>query len=131
MSAFVSSLGATVNMDGTAMYLALLAVFGAQMFGVELSTAQYAAIAITASLGAIGAAGIPGGSIVFMPIVFGAVGVPLEVIAIVLGVDRLMDMMRTVLNVVGDSVAAVAVAKWEGELDIAAYRANKRSEGAA
>lgn len=129
MSAFVSSLGATVNMDGSAMYLALLTVFGAQMFGVELSTPQYIAIAITASLGAIGAAGIPGGSIVFMPIVFGAVGVPLEVIAIVLGVDRLMDMMRTVLNVIGDAVAAVAVAKWEGELDIAAYRANKRSDG--
>ena len=56
--------------------------------------------------------------------------IAIQVIAIVLGVDRLMDMMRTVLNVVGDSVAAVAVAKWEGELDIAAYRANKRSEGA-
>lgn len=125
MSAFVSSLGATVNMDGTAMYLALLTVFGAQMFGVELSTPQYIAIAVTASLGAIGAAGIPGGSIVFMPVVFGAVGVPLEVIAIVLGADRLMDMARTVLNVIGDAVAAVAVAKWEGDLDIAAYRANK------
>jgi Na+/H+-dicarboxylate symporter len=125
MSAFVSSLGATVNMDGTAMYLALLTVFGAQMFGVELSTPQYVAIAVTASLGAIGAAGIPGGSIIFMPVVFGAVGVPLEVIAIVLGADRLMDMARTVLNVIGDAVAAVAVAKWEGELDIPAYRANK------
>jgi Na+/H+-dicarboxylate symporter len=129
MSAFVSSLGATVNMDGTAMYLALLTVFGAQMFGVELSAPHYVAIAITASLGAVGAAGIPGGSIIFMPIVFGAVGVPLEVIAIVLGVDRLMDMARTVLNVIGDAVAAVAVAKWEGELDIDAYRANKRGEG--
>jgi Na+/H+-dicarboxylate symporter len=134
MSAFVSSLGATVNMDGTAMYLALLTVFGAQMFGVELSAPQYVAIAVAASLGAIGAAGIPGGSIIFMPVVFGAAGVPLEVIAIVLGVDRLMDMARTVLNVLGDSVAAVAVAKWEGELDIGAYRANKRvepSEGTA
>ncbi len=127
MSAFVSSLGATVNMDGTAMYLALLTVFGAQMFGVELNTAQYVAIAVTASLGAIGAAGIPGGSVVFMPIVFGSVGVPLEVIAIVLGVDRLMDMARTVLNVIGDAVAAVAVAKWEGELDIPGYRANRLS----
>jgi Na+/H+-dicarboxylate symporter len=130
MSAFVSSLGATVNMDGTAMYLALLTVFGAQMFGVELGMPEYVAIAIAASLGAVGAAGIPGGSIIFMPVVFGAVGVPLEVIAIVLGVDRLMDMARTVLNVIGDSVAAVAVAKWEGELDMAAYRANKRENEA-
>jgi Na+/H+-dicarboxylate symporter len=125
MSAFIASLGATVNMDGTALYLALLTVFGAQLFGVPLDGADYVAIAVTASLGAVGAAGIPGGSVIFMPVVFGAVGVPLEVIAIVLGVDRLMDMARTVLNVVGDSVAAVAVAKWEGELDVDAYRANK------
>jgi Na+/H+-dicarboxylate symporter len=129
LSGFVSSMGATVNMDGTAMYLALLTVFGAQMFGIPLTGADYAAIVITASLGAIGAAGIPGGSVVFMPIVFGAVGVPLELIAIVLGVDRLMDMARTVLNVLGDAVAAVAVAKWEGELDEAVYRGRATAAG--
>jgi Na+/H+-dicarboxylate symporter len=125
MSAFVSSLGATVNMDGSAMYLGLLTVFGAQLFGVELDTATYIGIAVAASLGAIGAAGIPGGTIVFMPIVFGVAGVPIELIAIVVGVDRLMDMARTVLNVLGDAVAAVAVAKWEGELDLDAYRENR------
>jgi Na+/H+-dicarboxylate symporter len=125
MSAFVSALGATVNMDGTAMYLALLTVFGAQLFGIPLDGADYVVIAVMASLGAVGAAGIPGGSVIFMPVVFGAVGVPLEVIAIVLGVDRLMDMARTVVNVVGDAVAAVAVAKWEGELDLTTYRTNK------
>lgn len=125
LSAFVASLGATVNMDGTALYLALLTVFGAQLFGIPLDWPQYAGIVLAATLGAIGAAGIPGGSVVFMPIVFASVGVPLELIAIVLGVDRLMDMARTVLNVLGDSVAAVAVAKWEGELDETAYRVGK------
>jgi Na+/H+-dicarboxylate symporter len=125
MSAFVASLGATVNMDGTALYLGLLTVFGAQLFNIPLDWPQYLAIIIAATLGAIGAAGIPGGSVIFMPIVFAAAGVPLELIAIVLGADRVMDMARTVLNVLGDSVAAVAVAKWEGELDLTHYRTGK------
>jgi Na+/H+-dicarboxylate symporter len=124
MSAFVSSLGATVNMDGTAMYMCIVTIFGAQLFGVELSAGQIVGIIIASSLGAIGAAGIPGGSIVFIPLVLGIAGVPLEVIAIILGADRIMDMMRTVVNVLGDSAAGVAVAKWEGELDIERYTTN-------
>jgi Na+/H+-dicarboxylate symporter len=125
MSAFVASLGATVNMDGTAMYMCIVTIFGAQLFGVDLSTGQIIGIIIAASLGAIGAAGIPGGSIVFIPLVLGVAGVPLEVIAIILGADRIMDMMRTVVNVLGDSAAGVAVAKWEGELDEARYATNQ------
>jgi Na+/H+-dicarboxylate symporter len=125
MSAFVSSLGATVNMDGSAMYMVIVTIFGAQLFGVELTTAQMVSIVITSSIGAMGLAGIPGGSLVFIPIILGIAGVPLEVIGIVLGVDRLMDMMRTVVNVLGDAVAAVAVAKWENELDVTAYKANR------
>lgn len=125
MSAFVSSMGATVNMDGTAMYICIVTLFGAQLFGISLDGGQLVAIIIAASLGAMGAAGIPGGSIVFIPLVLGIAGVPVEVIAIILGADRIMDMMRTVVNVLGDSAAAVAVAKWEGELDEPAYRANQ------
>jgi Na+/H+-dicarboxylate symporter len=125
MSAFVASLGATVNMDGTAMYMCIVTIFGAQLFGVDLSTGQIIGIIIASSLGAIGAAGIPGGSIVFIPLVLGVAGVPLEVIAIILGADRIMDMMRTVVNVLGDSAAAIAVAKWEGELDEERYRTNR------
>lgn len=125
MSAFVASLGATVNMDGSAMYMCIVTIFGAQLFGVDLSTSQLVGIVIAASLGAIGAAGIPGGSLVFIPLVLGVAGVPLEVIAIILGADRLMDMMRTVVNVLGDSVAGLAVAKWEGELDEGRYRTNR------
>ena len=125
MSAFVASLGATVNMDGTAMYMCIVTIFGAQLFGVDLSTGQIIGIIIASSLGAIGAAGIPGGSIVFIPLVLGVAGVPLEVIAIILGADRIMDMMRTVVNVLGDSAAGLAVAKWEGELDEDRYRTNQ------
>jgi Na+/H+-dicarboxylate symporter len=124
MSSFVASMGATVNMDGSAMYIALVTIFGAQMFGVELHTPQIVGIIIAASLGAIGAAGIPGGSLVFIPIVLGIAGVPIEVIGVILAADRLNDMMRTVLNVAGDAVAAVAVAKWEGDFDEEAYRTN-------
>jgi Na+/H+-dicarboxylate symporter len=124
MSSFVASMGATVNMDGTAMYIALVTIFGAQMFGIELGAAQIIGIIIAASLGAIGAAGIPGGSLVFIPIVLSVAGVPVEVIGVILAVDRINDMMRTVLNVAGDAVAAVAVAKWEGDFDETAYRTN-------
>jgi Na+/H+-dicarboxylate symporter len=131
MSAFVASLGATVNMDGTAMYMVIVTIFGAQLFGVDLSSSQLIAIAIASSLGAIGAAGIPGGSIVFIPLVLGIAGVPMEVIAIILGADRIMDMMRTVVNVLGDAAAAVAVAHWEGELDIEHYRTNTGPDGGA
>ena len=128
MSAFVSSMGATVNMDGTAMYICIVTIFGAQLFGIPLDNGQLIGIVIAASLGAIGAAGIPGGSIVFIPLVLGIAGVPIEVIAIILGADRIMDMMRTVVNVLGDSAAAVAVAKWEGELDVEAYKGNHLPE---
>lgn len=124
MAAFIASMGATVNMDGTALYIVLVTMFGAQLFGIEVSGAQMVGIVIAASLGAIGAAGIPGGSIVFIPIVLGIAGVPIEVIAIILGVDRIMDMMRTVLNVMGDAVAGVAVAKWEGDFDLQRYLTN-------
>ncbi len=117
VSSFVISLGATINMNGTAMYLGLATLFGAQIFGVDLSWGQYGLIAILSTLGAIGAAGIPGAGLIMMALVFGAVGVPLETIAFVAGVDRIMDMMRTTTNVSGDAAVAVTVASMTGELD--------------
>ena len=116
-SSFVVSLGATINMDGTAMYLGLATLFGAQLFGVDLSVADYVTIAVLATLGSIGAAGIPGAGLIMMALVFGAVGVPLETIAFVAGVDRIMDMMRTATNVTGDASVTVAVASMTGEID--------------
>jgi len=117
VSSFVVSLGATINMNGTAMYLGLATLFGAQIFGVDLSWGQYFLISILATLGAIGAAGIPGAGLIMMALVFGAVGVPLETIALVAGVDRIMDMMRTTTNVSGDAAVATTVAAMTGELD--------------
>ena len=117
VSSFVISLGATINMNGTAMYLGLATLFGAQIFGVDLSWADYLLISILATLGAVGAAGIPGAGLIMMSLVFTAVGVPLETIAFVAGIDRIMDMMRTTTNVSGDAAVATTVASMTGELD--------------
>jgi Na+/H+-dicarboxylate symporter len=117
VSSFVISLGATINMNGTAMYLGLVTLFGAQIFGVDLSWGQYLLIALLSTLGAIGAAGIPGAGLIMMSLVFTAVGVPLETIAFVAGIDRIMDMMRTTTNVSGDAAVATTVASMTGELD--------------
>ena len=116
-SSFIVSLGSTINMDGTAMYLGLATLFGAQIFGVDLSWADYGMIALLATVGSIGAAGIPGGGLVMMGAIFTAVGVPLETIAFVAGVDRIMDMMRTATNVTGDATVTVATASMLGEID--------------
>ncbi len=117
VASFVISLGATINMNGTAMYLGLATLFGAQVFGVDLSWGDYFLISILATLGAIGAAGIPGAGLIMMALVFGAVGVPLETIAFVAGVDRIMDMMRTTTNVSGDAAVATTVAVMTGEIN--------------
>jgi len=117
VASFVVSLGATINMNGTAMYLGLATLFGAQIFGVDLTFGDYILISITSTLGAIGAAGIPGAGLIMMALVFGSVGVPLETIAFVAGVDRIMDMMRTTTNVSGDAAVAVTVAAMTNEID--------------
>ncbi len=119
VASFVISLGATVNMNGTAMYLGLATLFGAQIFGVDLSWGDYGMIALLGTLGAVGAAGIPGAGLIMMALVFSAVNVPLETIAFVAGVDRIMDMMRTTTNITGDAAVAVTVASLTGELDTA------------
>jgi len=116
-SSFVVSLGSTINMDGTAMYLGLVTLFAAQMFNVDLSVADYLIIALLATFGSIGAAGIPGAGLVMMGGIFVAVQVPLEAIAFVAGVDRIMDMMRTATNVTGDATVTVTTASMLGEVD--------------
>ncbi|MDJ0979327.1 MAG: dicarboxylate/amino acid:cation symporter [Erythrobacter sp.] len=117
VASFVISLGATINMNGTAMYLGLATLFGAQVFGIDLTWGDYFLISILGTLGAIGAAGIPGAGLIMMVLVFGAVGVPLETIALVAGIDRIMDMMRTTTNVSGDAAVATTVAALTGEID--------------
>jgi DAACS family dicarboxylate/amino acid:cation (Na+ or H+) symporter len=111
---FVLPLGATMNMNGTSLYEGATVLFLAQVFGVHLPLATQAIVVLLAVLTAIGTAGIPGGSIPLMMMVLGIAGVPMEGIAIILGVDRILDMCRTVLNVTGDMVTATVVSRFEG-----------------
>lgn len=121
VASFTVALGATINMNGTAMYLGLVALFGAQIFGIELTWMSYLLIALTATLGSVGAAGIPGSGLVMMSLVLTSIGVPLETIAFVAGINHIMDMMRTMTNVTGDATVAVAVGRMAGEIDIEEY----------
>lgn len=114
VAGFVLPLGATMNMNGTALFEGITCVFLAQVFGIELSLGQQLFVILLAVLTAIGAAGVPGGSIPLLVLVLTSVGVPAEGIAVIIGVDRLLDMARTVPNVVGDASCAVYVAKKEG-----------------
>ena len=112
-TAFVLPLGATINMDGTAIYQGVCAIFIASCFGIELTLAQMATIVITATLASIGTAGVPGAGMVMLAMVLTSVGLPVEGIALVAGVDRIFDMGRTVLNITGDASCAVIVSKME------------------
>jgi len=109
VSSFVLPLGATINMDGTALYEAVAVLFIAQVYGVDLSLAQQGLVAITALLASIGAAGIPHAGMVMMVVVLNAVGLPTSAVALILAVDRILDMCRTTVNVWSDSVAAAVV----------------------
>jgi Na+/H+-dicarboxylate symporter len=115
VTSFVLPLGATVNMDGTALYEAVAAMFIAQAYGIDLSIGQQMIIMLTATLASIGAAAIPGAGLVTMVIVLRAVNLPLEGIGMILAVDRILDMLRTAVNVWGDACGAVVIARLEGE----------------
>jgi Na+/H+-dicarboxylate symporter len=115
VASFTLPLGATINMNGTALYECVAVIFIAQAYGIELTLIQQLTVIFTALLAAIGAAGIPMAGLVMMAVVLKAVGLPLEGIGLVLAVDRILDMFRTTINVYGDTCAAVIIAKSEGE----------------
>ena len=115
MTSFVLPLGATVNMDGTALYQGVAAVFIAQIYGMDLSITDQAQVVLSATLASIGAAGVPGAGMITLVLVLTAIGVPAEGVALILGVDRLLDMFRTAVNVTGDSTATALMATLEGE----------------
>lgn len=116
VSSFVLPVGATINMDGTSLYQAIAAVFIAQALGMDLTILQQLTIVLTATLASIGAAGVPGAGIIMLVIVLQAIQVPVEGIALILGVDRILDMARTAVNITGDAAVSVAVASTEGML---------------
>ncbi len=121
VSSFVLPLGATINMDGTALYQGVCALFVAQAYGIDLAFGDYVTIILTSTLASIGTAGVPGAGLIMLSLVLTSVGLPLEGVAIIAGIDRVLDMARTALNVTGDGAVSVLVAKSEGELDEEAY----------
>lgn len=122
----VIPLGATINMDGTALYLGVVAVFSAQAFGIELAMVDYIMIAVTVTLASIGTAGVPSASLFLLSTILPVIGISVEQTALIVGlilpIDRILDMARTAVNVTGDAAVAVAVAKFEGELDEETFR---------
>src|SRR5690606_8131804 len=120
VSSFVLPLGATINMDGTALYQGVCVLFIAQFLGVDLSFTQQLVIVLTATLASIGTAGVPGAGLIMLTMVITAVGLPLEALALVAGVDRILDMIRTSVNVTGDASAAVVVQAIEDKRDLKA-----------
>ncbi len=119
VSSFVLPLGATINMDGTALYQAVAAVFIAQSLGMGLGIGAQLTIVLTAVLASIGTAAVPGAGIIMLVIILEAIGVPSAGIALILGVDRILDMLRTVTNITGDATVATVVAASEGQLGAA------------
>ncbi len=121
VASFTIPFGATINMDGTAIMQGVATVFIANVYGVDLGVSGYLTVIGMAVLASIGTAGVPGVGMVMLTMVLSQVGLPLDGIAIILGVDRLMDMLRTAVNVTGDAMVTVLVAKTEGKLDLATF----------
>ncbi|WP_372738859.1 dicarboxylate/amino acid:cation symporter [Neptunomonas sp.] len=124
-ASFVLPLGATINMDGTALYQGVAALFVAQAFGIDLSTGDYLTIIATATLASIGTAGVPGAGLIMLSLVLTTVGLPMEGLAIIAGIDRILDMARTSVNVSGDLMVALLIGKSENELDESIYNADE------
>jgi len=125
VASFVLPLGATINMDGTALYQGVCALFIAQAFGIDLAASDYITIILTATLASIGTAGVPGAGLIMLSLVLTTVGLPLEGLAIVAGIDRILDMARTTVNICGDMMVSLLVAKSEDELDKEIFDGNK------
>lgn len=117
ISSFTIPLGATINMDGTAIMQGVAVVFAAQAYGIALTPADYLTVIATATLASIGTAGVPGVGLITLSMVFASVGLPVEAIALIMGIDRILDMTRTAVNITGDAVCTTIVAHQDGSLD--------------
>lgn len=117
VASFTIPLGATINMDGTAIMQGIATVFIANVYNIDLTMVDYLAVILTATLASVGTAGVPGVGLIMLAMVLNQVGLPVEGIALIIGVDRLLDMMRTAVNVTGDAAGTVIIAKSEGALD--------------
>ncbi|WP_394272411.1 dicarboxylate/amino acid:cation symporter [Butyricicoccus sp.] len=117
ISSFTIPLGATINMDGTAIMQGVAVVFAAQAFGIDLSGADYLTVILTATLASVGTAGVPGVGLVTLSMVFASVGLPVEAIGLIMGIDRILDMTRTAVNITGDAVCTTIIAHQSGLVD--------------
>jgi Na+/H+-dicarboxylate symporter len=131
IASFTVPLGATINMDGTAIMQGVATVFIAQAYNIDISFTGYLMVVLTATLASIGTAGVPGVGLITLALVLQQVGLPVEGIALIIGVDRLLDMMRTAVNVSGDAAVAVIVAKSEGKFDQSVFDNNEARSGPA
>ena len=121
VASFTVPLGATINMDGTAIMQGVATVFIAQAYAIPLEFTDYLMVILTATMASIGTAGVPGVGLIMLTMVLAQVGLPAEGIAMIIGVDRLLDMMRTVVNITGDGAVATIVGRSEGKLDMAVF----------
>jgi Na+/H+-dicarboxylate symporter len=126
VASFIIPLGATINMDGTAIMQGVATVFIANVYGIDLTLSAYLTVILTATLASIGTAGVPGVGLIMLAMVLNQVGLPVEGIALIIGVDRLLDMMRTAVNVTGDAAAATIIAKSEGALNQQVYLSDNK-----
>lgn len=124
-SSFVLPLGCTINMDGTALYQGVCALFVAQVMGIDLTMGQYITIIVTATLASIGSAGVPGAGLIMLTLVLSSVNLPIAAVAIIAGIDRILDMARSAVNVTGDLAVALCVDKSEQQLDEKMYLSNE------
>jgi len=125
VAAFIIPLGATINMDGTAIMQGIATVFIAHAYQIPIDLVGYLTIVAIATMASIGTAGVPGVGIITLAMVLKQVGLPVEGIALIIGVDRLLDMVRTAVNITGDSVIACVVAKSEGEMNLDTYQSTE------
>lgn len=124
ISGFTIPLGATINMDGTSIMQGVAVIFVAQAFGIELSAVDYLTVIATATLASIGTAGVPSVGLVTLAMVFDSVGLPVSGIGLIMGIDRILDMLRTAVNITGDAVCTTIVAKQNNELDKEVFNKN-------
>jgi Na+/H+-dicarboxylate symporter len=120
-ASFTVPLGATINMDGTSIMQGVATIFIATVYGIDLTAGNFLMVIVTATLASVGTAGVPGVGLITLAMVLQQVGLPVEGIALIIGVDRLLDMVRTAVNITGDSMVTVAVAKSEGDLNVETY----------
>lgn len=126
ISSFSIPLGNTINMNGTAIYMGVCAVFAAGVFGIPMDMTTKLTVVVMGVLAAVGTAGVPGAGLIMTTIVFTQIGIPLEAVALIAGVDRILDMIRTSINVVGDAASAVVVTAMEGELNSEPYEEGEK-----